>query len=62
MKHCHQNKNHDWHELSGKDGGQADRPLERYCSICGAIELYSGLAEKWIYVGNMDEIDVQYGC
>jgi hypothetical protein len=23
------------------------------CIVCGIIELWSGLAEKWVYVGNI---------
>lgn len=53
MIKCQQH-NHKY--FSGKDATVFVKgPLERYCTICGMIELYSGLIKQWIRVGNIND-------
>ena len=45
--------NHEYQYFGGKDATiEKPGPFERYCIVCGKIELYSGIANEWIYVAN----------
>lgn len=49
---------HDFKYYNGNDYNErlSVGPLERYCSACGRIEIYSGLAREWVEVGNINEL------
>jgi hypothetical protein len=47
---------HDYKYFSGRDATPTTcMSLERYCTECGSIELYSGILQDWVHVGNMND-------
>ena len=44
---------HDFKILLGKDHTNS----ERYCVLCGKIEIYSGITKSWIHMGFLKDLD-----